>query len=342
MIESKKSLTDFPNSLNMYTSNFYQKAFEPKVYLEEVKLLASVHGLFEIYPSSNSFIEEFVYHELITFDTRKINLDDILKTIVEILSEWKAVIGTSKKAAPTDLIKFDDYTNDVLFVLGGLTNRIFSSTTKEYANYFLNAINEIWLNKLMLDFSKLERLSSNEINYALMVLNERIITQKGNLTHLSNLLYLLIKRLEFIKESNPQGIQQTKIILPKKHEELPLFESFLTNISFQTMIACFIEHQICSQDGKFITKVGGRNPFPSPIMITFLPEILAGLSFFNSEAWESLNLKEKIEILSKTFGVRSNPSFFSNAASKNNRPTDEKIIRFQQLITTSLSKITKK
>ena len=74
-------------------------------------------------------------------------------------------------------------------------------------------------------------------------------------------------------------------------------------------------------------------------MITFLPEILAGLSFFNSEAWESLNLKEKIEILSKTFGVKSNPSFFSNAASKNNRPTDEKILRFQQLIATSLSKI---
>nr|WP_299417360.1 hypothetical protein [uncultured Emticicia sp.] len=326
----------------MYQSNFYQKAFEPNVYLEEVKLLASVHGLFEIYPFSNSFIEEFVCHELITFDTRKINLDDILKTIVELLSEWKVVINTFRKAIPTDLIKFVDYTNDVLFVLGGLTNRIFSSTTKEYANYFLNAINEIWLNKLMLDFSKLERLSSNEINYALMVLNERIITQKGNLTHLSNLQCLLIKRLEFIKESNPQGIQQTKIILSKKHEELPLFESFLTNISFQTMIACFIEHQICSQDGKFITKVGGRNPFPSPIMITFLPEILAGLSFFNSEAWESLNLKEKIEILSKTFGVKSNPSFFSNAASKNNRPTDEKIIRFQQLITASLSKITTK
>ena len=326
----------------MYQSNFYQKTLEPNVYLEEVKLLASVHGLFEIYPFSNSFIEEFVCHELITFDTRKINLDDILKTIVELLSEWKVVINTFRKAIPTDLIKFVDYTNDVLFVLGGLTNRIFSSTTKEYANYFLNAINEIWLNKLMLDFSKLERLSSNEINYALMVLNERIITQKGNLTHLSNLQCLLIKRLEFIKESNPQGIQQTKIILSKKHEELPLFESFLTNISFQTMIACFIEHQICSQDGKFITKVGGRNPFPSPIMITFLPEILAGLSFFNSEAWESLNLKVKIEILSKTFGVKSNPSFFSNAASKNNRPTDEKIIRFQQLITASLSKITTK
>ncbi len=342
MIESKKSPTAFLNSLNMYQSNFYQKAFEPNVYLEEVKLLASVHGLFEIYPFSNSFIEEFVCHELITFDTRKINLDDILKTIVELLSEWKVVINTFRKAIPTDLIKFVDYTNDVLFVLGGLTNRIFSSTTKEYANYFLNAINEIWLNKLMLDFSKLERLSSNEINYALMVLNERIITQKGNLTHLSNLQCLLIKRLEFIKESNPQGIQQTKIILSKKHEELPLFESFLTNISFQTMIACFIEHQICSQDGKFITKVGGRNPFPSPIMITFLPEILAGLSFFNSEAWESLNLKEKIEILSKTFGVKSNPSFFSNAASKNNRPTDEKIIRFHQLITASLSKITTK
>jgi hypothetical protein len=326
----------------MYQSNFYQKAFEPNVYLEEVKLLAGVHGLFTIYPSSNSFIEEFVCHELITFDTRKINLDDILKTIVEILSEWKAVISTSKKAAPTDFIKFDDYTNDVLFVLGGLSNRVFSSTTKEYADYFLSAINEIWLNKLMLDFSKLQRLSSNEINYALMVLNERIITQKGNLTHLSNLLYLLIKRLEFIKESNPQENKQTKIILPKKHEELPLFESFLTHISFQTMITCFIEHQICSQDGEFITKVGGRNPFPSPIMITFLPEILAGLSFFNIEAWESLNLKEKIEILSKTFGVKSNPSFFSNAASKNNRPTDEKILRFQQLITTSLSKITTK
>jgi len=175
----------------MYQSNFYQKTLEPNVYLEEVKLLASVHGLFEIYPFSNSFIEEFVCHELITFDTRKINLDDILKTIVELLSEWKVVINTFRKAIPTDLIKFDDYTNDVLFVLGGLTNRIFSSTTKEYANYFLNAINEIWLNKLMLDFSKLERLSSNEINYALMVLNERIITQKGNLTHLSNLQCLL-------------------------------------------------------------------------------------------------------------------------------------------------------
>ena len=120
------------------------------------------------------------------------------------------------------------------------------------------------------------------------------------------------------------------------------FHYFLTNISFQTIKECFIEHKICSNEGKFLSKIGGRNPFPSPIMITFLPETLAGLSFFDIDSWEALNLKDKIKILSKTFGIKSNPSFFSNAASKNNRPTDEKIIRFQQLITTSLSKITTK
>lgn len=327
---------------NMYQSNFYQKAFEPKVYLEEVKLLASVHGLFEIYPFSNSFIEEFVCHELITFDTRKINLDDILKTIVEILSEWKAVIDTFKKATPTDLIKFDDYTNDVLFVLGGMSNRVFSSEVKDYTDYILSIINDVWLNKLMLDFSKLERLSSNEINYALMVLNERTITQKGNLNHLFYLLDLVTKRFEFIKDSTPPEKQKTKTIEPKKQNELPLFESFLTNISFQTMKECFIEHQICTVEGKFITKIGGRNPFPSPIMITFLPEILAELSFFDIDTWESQPLKTKIAILSKTFGVKPNPSFFSNAASKINRPSDEKISRFQQLIATSLRKITTK
>lgn len=323
---------------NMFTSNFYQKVFEPKVYLEEVKLLASVHGLFEIYPFSNSFIEEFVCHELITLDTRKINLDDILKTIVEILSEWKVVINTFRKAIPADLIKFDDYTNDVLFVLGGMSNRVFSSELKDYADYILSVVNDVWLNKLMLDFSKLERLSSIEINYALLVLNEAMITKKNHLKHLFSLLDLIARRFEFINESNPQEKKQVKIIEPKKLDGLPLFESFLSNISFQTMKECFIEYQICTVEGKFITKIGGRNPFPSPIMITFLPEILAGLSLFNIEAWESLNLKEKTEILSKTFGVKSNPSFFSNAVSKTNRPSDEKILRFQQLIASSLHK----
>ena len=338
MTESKKSPTAFLNSLNMYISNFYQKAFEPEVYLEEVKLLASVHGLLEVYPSSNSFIEEFVCHELITFDTRKINLDDILKSIVNILSEWKIVIDTFRKATPNDLIKFDEYTNDVLFVFGGISNRVFSSMTKDYTDYLLSTINDVWLNKLMLDFSKLERLTLNEINYALLILNEVMITQKGNLNHLFYLLDLVVKRFEFIKESSSQEKKQTKTIEPKKQDGLPLFESFLNNISFQTMKECFVAHQICTIDGKFITKIGGRNPFPSPIMITFLPEILAGLSFFKIEAWEALNLKQKTEILSKTFGVKSNPSFFSNAVSKNNRPSDDKILRFQQLIASSLHK----
>ncbi len=330
----KKGIT----TSNMYQSNFYQKAFEPKVYLEEVKLLASVHGLFEIYSSSNSFIEEFVCHELITFDTRKINLDDILKSIVDILSEWKIVIDTFRKATPVDLIKFNEYTNDILFVLGGISNRVFSSTIKDYTDYLLSTINEVWLNKLMLDFSKLERLSLNEINYALLVLNEGMITQKERLNHLFYLLEIITKRFEFIKESSSQEKKQIKTIEPKKQDGLPLFESFLTNISFQTMKECFIEHQICTVEGKFITKIGGRNPFPSPIMITFLPEILAGLSFFKIEDWEGLNLKQKTEILSKTFGVKSNPSFFSNAVSKNNRPSDDKILLFQELIRSSLHK----
>lgn len=323
---------------NMYQSNFYQKAFEPKVYLEEVKLLASEHGLFEIYPFTNSFIEEFVCHELITLDTRNINLNDILKSITDILSEWKIVIDTFRKATPVDLIKFNEYTNDVLFVLGGMSNRVFSSMTKDYTDYFLSTINEVWLNKLMLDFSKLERLSSTEINYALLVLNEAMITKKNHLKHLFYLLEIITKRFEFIKESSSQEKKQTKTVEPKKQDGLLLFESFLTNISFQTMKECFIEYQICSVDGKFITKIGGRNPFPSPIMITFLPEILAGLSLFNIEAWEALNLKQKTKILSKTFGVKSNPSFFSNAVSKNNRPSDEKILRFQELIRSSLHK----
>lgn len=56
----------------MFTSNFYQKAFEPEVYLEKVKLLAQTYGLFEVYPFSNSFIEEFICYEIIAFDTRRI------------------------------------------------------------------------------------------------------------------------------------------------------------------------------------------------------------------------------------------------------------------------------
>lgn len=326
----------------MYPSNFYQKTFDPEVYIEELKLLASLHRLFDIYPLSNSFIEEFVCHELITFDTRKINLGELLQTIVEILSEWKAVIQIFKKAIPSNLIKFDEYTNDVLYVVGGLSNRVFSNEIKDYSDYLLNIINDVWSNKLMLNFSKLERLNSTEINYALMVLYEEGITKKEILKHLYYLLDLTAKRFEFIKESSPQEMKQTKVVEPKKQDEFPLFESFLTNISFQTMKECFIEHQICTIEGKFITKIGGRNPFPSPIMITFLPEILAGLSFFELDAWESQNLKDKIEILSKTFGVKPNPSFFSNVVSKNNRPSDEKILRFQQLIATSLSKISTK
>lgn len=323
---------------NMYQSNFYQKAFEPKVYLEEVKLLASEYGLFEVYPFSNSFIEEFVNHELITFDTRKIHLGNFLQAMVEILAEWKIVTNTFRKATPTNLISLDDYTHEVLFIFGGISNRVFSSSIKDYTDYFLGAINEVWLNKLTLDFSKLERLSLNEVSYALLVFNEVMITQKGNLNHLFYLLELVAKRFEFHKESNSQVKKPIKFIEQKKQNSLPLFESFLINISFQTMKECFIEHQICSVDGKFITQIGGRNPFPSPIMITFLPEILAGLSFFNIEKWESLNLKQKTEILSETFGVKSNPSFFSNAVSKNNRPSDEKIILFQELIRSSLHK----
>jgi len=320
----------------MYTSNFYQKTFDHEVYIEEVKTLASVHGLFDIYPFSNSFIEEFVCHELITFDDRKINLEGLLKEIVAILSEFETVLKAFKIAIPKDSVKFDDYTSDILYVVGGLSNRVFSDEIKDYSDYLLGVINEVWANKLMLNFSKLERLHHTEINYALMVLHEGIISEKSKLKNLTYLLDITIKRFEFIKESHLQEPKQSKEIEPKKQSELPLFESFLTNISFQTMKECFIEHQICTVEGKFITKVGGRNPFPSPIMITFLPEILAGLSFFNIEEWEALNLKQKIEILSKTFGVKANPSFFSNAASKKNKPSDDKILRFQQLIASSL------
>jgi hypothetical protein len=322
----------------MYTSNFYQKPFDHEVYIEELKTLASVHGLFDIYPFSNSFIEEFVCHELITFDDRKVNLEELLKAIFAILFEFEIVLKAFKKAIPKDSIKFDDYTNDVLYVVGGLSNRVFSNEIKDFSDYLFWVINEVWINKLMLNFSKLERLNPIEINYALMVLHEEILSEKSKLKNLAYLLDLTIKRFEFIKESNLQKPNQPKAIEPKKYSELPLFESFLTNISFQTLQERFIEHKICKVDGDFITKIGGRNPFPSPIMITFLPEILASLSYFNIEDWEALNLKEKIEILSKTFGVKANPSFFSNAASKNNRPSDDKILRFQQLIANSLDK----
>ena len=322
----------------MYTSNFYQKTFDHEVYIEEVKTLASVHGLFDIYPFSNSFIEEFVCHELITFDDRKINLEGLLKEIVAILSEFETVLKAFKIAIPKDSVKFDDYTSDILYVVGGLSNRVFSDEIKDYSDYLLGVINEVWANKLMLNFSKLERLHHTEINYALMVLHEGIISEKSKLKNLAYLLDITIKRFEFIKESYLQQPKQSKKIEPKKQSELPLFGSFLTNISFQTMKECFIEHQICTVEGKFITRIGGRNPFPSPIMITFLPEILAGLSFFNIEDWEALNLKQKIGILSKTFGVKENPSFFSNAASKNSKPSDDKIHRFQQLIVASLNK----
>ncbi len=326
----------------MFTSNYFQKELEPVEYLEKVKLLAQECGLFGVYPYSNSFIEEFVCQEIISFDTRKIDIGELLKRFVEILAEFETILRALKKAIPTDLIKLDDCQNDILHVLGGISNRIFSGEAKDYADYLLGTINDVWLNKLMLDFNKLERLSSADVNYALMVLNEEITSGKSKLTHLFYLLDLTIKRFEFIKESNLQDRKPTKAIDSKKQDSLPLFESFLTNISFQTIKECFIEHQICTVDGKFITKIGGRNPFPSPIMITFLPETLSGLSFFDIDAWETQNLKAKIEILSKTFGVKANPSFFSNVVSKNNRPSDDKILRFQQLIATSLSKISTK
>lgn len=326
----------------MYTSNFYQKTFDHEVYIEEVKTLASVHGLFDIYPFSNSFIEELVCHELMACDDRKINLEGLLKEIVAIFSEFETILKAFKIAIPKDSIKFDDYTNDILYVVGGLSNRVFSDEIKDYSDYLLGVINEVWVNKLMLNFSKLERLNLTEINYALMVLHEGIISEKSKLKNLAYLLDITIKRFEFIKESNSQQLKQSKAIEPKKQSDLPLFESFLTNISFQTMKECFVEHQICTVEGKFISKIGGRNPFPSPIMITFLPEILVELSFFDIDTWESQPLKAKIAILSKTFGVKPNPSFFSNAASKINRPSDEKISRFQQLIATSLRKITTK
>ena len=123
-----------------------------------------MYGSFEIYPFSNSFIDEFVCHELITFDTRKINLDNILKTIEVLLSGWKVVIDTFIGAIPTAWIKFEDYTNDVLFALNGLFNRVFSSDVNDYADYIIRMVNEVCINKLMLDFSKLERLDWNEIN----------------------------------------------------------------------------------------------------------------------------------------------------------------------------------
>jgi hypothetical protein len=326
----------------MYASNFFQKELEPEIYLEKVKLLALEHGLFEVYPFSNSFIEEFVRHELITYDTRKINLDEMLKAVVGILSEFETILKAFKKSIPTNSINFDAYIYDILQIVGGISNRVFSNEVNDYTDYLLGAINDIWMNKMMLNFSKLERLNSAEINYALMILNEEIITIKSKLKHLFYLLDLTSKRLAFVKESNSQEKKHSKTTELKKQDALPLFENFLTNISFQTIIECFIEHKICTTEGKFISKIGGRNPFPSPIMITFLPETLAGLSFFDIDGWEALNLKEKIEILSKTFGVKANPSFFSNAASKNNRPSEEKILRFQQLIATSLRKISTK
>jgi len=109
----------------MYTSNFYQKPFDHEVYIEELKTLASVHGLFDIYPFSNSFIEEFVCHELITFDDRKVNLEELLKAIFAILFEFEIVLKAFKKAIPKDSIKFDDYTNDVLYVVGFIQSSIF-------------------------------------------------------------------------------------------------------------------------------------------------------------------------------------------------------------------------
>jgi hypothetical protein len=341
-LSCNKNKFDSYYSPNMYASNFYQKEIQPEEFLEKVKQLAKEHGLFEIYPFSNSFVEEFVCYEIITFDTRKIKLDEMLKAIVEILSEFETILKAFKKAIPKDSIKFDNYPNDILYVLGGISNRVFSSEVKDYAQYLLGVINDVWMNKLMLDFTKLERLNSTEINYALMVLNEESVSQKNKLKHLHYLLDLTVKRFEFIKESNSQEKKQPKTIELKKQNLRPLFESFLTNISFQTIKECFIEHQICTLEGKFISKIGGRNPFPSPIMIVFLPEILADLSFFDMDSWELINLKEKIEILSETFGVKANPSFLSNAASKNNRPADQKILRFQQLIATSLSKFSLK
>ncbi len=119
----------------MYASNYFQKELEPEEYIEKAKQLTKEHGLFEIYPFSKSFIEEFVCHEIKTFDTRKINLDEMLKAIVEILSEFETILKAFKKSIPKDLIKFEDYSNDILYDIGGISNRVFSREVKDYADY---------------------------------------------------------------------------------------------------------------------------------------------------------------------------------------------------------------
>ena len=347
MTELKILQTVFHNFDCMYNSHFYQKEIAPEVYIEKVRELAREYGLFQIYDAQNTFVDEFIRYELLTFDTRKINLDEILSALIEVLSEWKILCKSFKKAIPNELINLENISNDVLYSLGGLSNRVFSSKIADYVDYLLNFIHEVWLNKLMLDFGKLEHLSAEEINYALMIMNEEnerfTHIEQGQLKQLLYLWDLTIKRLIFIRDSKQKSdspILKDKISSKKKEVDVsispPFFEDFLQGILFETLQKCFIQNKICTQEGNFIAKIGGQNPFPSPIMIVFLPEILDKLGYFDMVSWETQALKDKIKMLSVAFGVKNNPSYFSNAASKNNRPSDSKLLRFEQLIQNAL------
>ncbi len=74
-----------------------------------------------------------------------------------------------------------------------------------------------------------------------MILNEETVASKRKLKHLFYLLDLTIKRFEFLKESKSQEKKETKSAELKKQAKLPLFESFLKDISFQTIKECFIQ-----------------------------------------------------------------------------------------------------
>jgi hypothetical protein len=322
-------------SKKMYNSHYFKEEIAIEDYPKRAKQLAKLHGLFQIFDFDAPYIEEFITYEIIAYDTRKIDLGQLIDGVVEVLSEWHCLNKSLKKALPFEL----HLKNKILYKLAGMSNHVFTTEVEDYKNYLIKTIQEIWSVSLILDFRKLEQLNPNELSYAQLILNEdknQIPFQFKN-PYSIKLFELAIHRIAFILQSKPIEIpKQPKKYNKKPKKDAPSFADFLQNISFEQLKTAFILHKICDLEGKFITQVGGRNPFPSPILLLYLPDILFKMNLFDFKLWENQTHKTKIQILSKTFGIKNNPTFFSNLASMNNKPFDLKVFQFTKIIENAL------
>jgi hypothetical protein len=322
-------------SKKMYNSHYFKEEIAIEDYPKRAKQLAKLHGLFQIFDFDAPYIEEFINHEIIAYDTRKIDLGQLIDGVVEVLSEWHHLNKSLQKALPFDL----HLKNKILYKLGGMSNHVFTAEVDDYKNYLIKTIQEIWSVSLTLDFGKLEQLNPNELNYAQLILNEdkNQVSFKTKNPYSVKLFDLALHRIAFIRQCKPiETSKEPKKYNKKPKNDTPSFADFLQKISFEQLKSAFIFHKICDINGKFITQVGGRNPFPSPILIAYLPQILNELGLFDISKWEQQQHIDKIQILSDTFGVKNNASFISNASSKIKRPSDMKIFQFNHVIKNAL------